>query len=214
MSQRAGWTLIELMVAVGLFMFVMLFVTMILLSTSRITRAQTSRSLRQATLQSTMRHLEKALLSAPVLAVSWRHEPGQGALLAAQGLADGPTSPTATAPSQPFWKCFLWDQATRTLIMGESQAGGGFAAPLTTRFQPMPAAQLQALLDGETPLVGNLLRGRPIADRVTDFSYRLEDGPLYHIELELDIPPRDGAAPADVLERQRARLQLSPRHKV
>jgi type II secretory pathway pseudopilin PulG len=213
MRRAGGWSLIELMVALGLFGFVMLFVSMTLLSTSRMTQAQTSRSLRQATLQSSMRHLEKVLQRAPVLGVSWL-QTTEGAILATHGLANGPMPATASAPTQPYWNCFLWDRQARTLSMGESQNAGGFPAPSSSRHQPMPSTQLQAILAGETPLVGNLLKGRRLADRVTDFVYRLESGPLYHLELELDIPPGDHAEPPDVQERQRAVLRLYPRHKV
>jgi type II secretory pathway pseudopilin PulG len=205
--------LIELMVAIGLFAFVMLFVTATLFSTSRVTKAQTSRSVRQATLQSTMRHVENVLRKAPVVGVRWLRSAPNGALLAAQGIQDGPLSSTLSPLSQPHWKCVLWDEQARTLTMGESQVAGGYPAPATSHYQPMPDAQMQAIIDGETPLVGTLLRGRRIADRVTDFVFEVAPGPLYQIELELDVPPGDNADLPDVKERQRASLRLYPRQK-
>lgn len=211
--RSSGWTLIETMVAVGLAAMVMTIVTHTLLSTSRVTKAQTQRSIRQATLQTAMRHLENALQRSAVAGVSWHTAAPTGAVLATHPLVDT-TAPATPPPTQPFWRCFVWDQQARTLTMGESLDPGGLPAPSTTRFQAMPNAQLQAILDNETPTAGTHLRGRRVADRVTDFVYRLDIGPLYHIELELDVPKGDDPGLPDAQERLRARLDLHPRNRM
>ena len=99
------------------------------------------------------------------------------------------------------------------MYVGESVAGS-YPAPDPGRFQEMPDDQIQAILDSETPYSGSNIKGRPIADRVTDFNYELLDGPLYKIDLELDIPPGDHADIPDVKERQRASVTLHPRNRI
>ena len=205
-----GWTLIETMVAIGLFAFVMMVVTLTLISTSRVTRAQTARSLRQASLQSTMRHVERVLQRAPVVGVKWLRTAPDGAVLAAHCLRDGPLTSATTC--ETYWQCFVWDQQSRKMFMGRS-LDAGFPPP-PARFEPMPDAQLQAIMDAETPYTGSRFEGHQIADRVTDFSFELRPGPLYKIELELDVPAGDNANLPDVMERQRASVILHPRNRV
>ena len=205
-----GWTLVETMVAVGLFAFVMGIVTMILLSTSRVTRAQAARSLRQASLQSTMRHVERVLQRAPVIGVKWIRTAPDGAVLAAHCLRDGPL--TSATICESYWRCLVWEQQSGKMFMGRS-LDAGFPPP-PARYEPMPDAQIQAILQAETPYTGSRFDGHQIADRVTDFSFELMPGPLYKIELELDVPPGDNADLAAVKERQRASVTLHPRNRV
>ena len=211
-SRRPGWTLIEVLVAISLFSLMMVIVSRTLILTSKTTRAQTQRSLRQASLQSTLRHLENVLQRSAVAGVSWLRVPDVGAVLAAQPIQDGPIT-TEVPHTQPFWRCFVWDEAARTMTMGESQDPGGFPPPLPSKFQVMPMAQLQAILDNETPLTGTHVRGRRVADRVTDFNYQLEVGPLMLLELELDVPPGDSAGLPAAQERLRALVRIHPRNR-
>lgn len=210
MRRPRGWTLIETMVAMMLFAFVMLIVARILSSTAKVSKAQTSRSLRQASLQATMRHVERVLQRAPAAAVTWHSSAADGAVLAAHCLADDP----ATAPTgETFWECFVWDKPSRKITMGKSLPIAGFPAP-TPRFQLMPNAQMQAILAGETPYTGTTIEGHPIADRVTDFQYELLSGPLFKIDIELDVPPGDYAGMPDMQERLRASVSLHPRNRL
>jgi type II secretory pathway pseudopilin PulG len=203
--------LIEVMVAIGIFSLVMLIVSGALMQTSKITKAQTQRSLRQANLQSTMRHLETALRHSALAGVSWHRAASVGAVLAAQPIQDGVITTGAPA-TQPFWRCFVWDENARTLSMGESTDAGGFAPPSTSRYQAMSVAQMGAILASETPLSGTLLQGRRVADRVTNFAYGLESGPLMRIEIELDVPLDDRAP--DAQERLRGSIKIHPRNRI
>lgn len=208
--RTGGWTLIETMVAIALFGFVLLFVARILSTTARVTRAQTSRSLRQASLQATMRHVERVLQRAPAAAVGWYSSAADGAVLAAHCLSDNPTGPPQAGT---FWECFVWDKQARKVFMGRSLASAGFPAP-PPRFQLMPTAQMQAILAGETPYTGTTIEGHPIADRVTDFRFELITGPLYKLDIELDVPPGDYTGVPDMQERLRASVSLHPRNRI
>ncbi len=123
MNRRSlwGWTLIETIVARGLFVVVMMIVTMTLISTSRVTSAQTARSLRQASLQSTMRHVERLLQRTPAVGVKWLRNDPDGAVLATHCFVEGPI--TATGAAEGFWSCIVWDQQARKMYVGESVAG-------------------------------------------------------------------------------------------
>jgi hypothetical protein len=209
---RSGWSLVEVTVCLGLAALVMLVVTNTLISTSRITRAQNQRAMRQAGLQAIMRHLEVTLRSSLVAAVSWQRSTSpDAAILAAQ--CQQPGFITTTPRLQTRWRCFLWDAANRKLYMGDSLAAGGFAAPPESKAQMMAPAQMTAILARELPPSGNLLEGRPISDRVTELKYSLEEGPLFKVEVELDVPPNDRGDSSDALERLRASVLIHPRNR-
>lgn len=212
MRARQGWSLIETLVAISLFSLILLVVTGSLTSTSRLTRAQVQRSVRQSLLQSSMARMEKLLQRSAVAGIAWLRTPSQGAVLAAHCLQQGCVT-TALPTYEPHWQCLIWDEAGHSLFLAESQAAGGFAAPAATHLQAMPAAQLQALLTQETPLTQVLVRGRRLADRVVGFNYTLETGPLFLLELEMDVPPFD-RNPATAKERLKASLRVHPRNRI
>lgn len=162
-----------------------------------------------------MRHLENGLRRSPVAGTSWRRTSTTPprALLAAHGLKEGTIS-SASAQLEGHWRCFLWDGETRQLYMGESQATGGFDAPPTGRARPMPPAQMDAIIAGESPPTGQLLQGRRIAEQVTDFLYATEPGPLVRLELEMQVPSSDHDRRDDIKERLRAVVRFVPRNRV
>ena len=212
MRSRVGWSLLETLVAVGIFSIILLVVTGALRSSARITRAQMQRSVRQSLLQSTMRRLEKTLQRSAVAGISWFRSAPDGAVLSAQCLETGCVT-TALPTYEPFWHCFVWDEARSALYVGESLPSGGFAAPASTRLQAMPNGQLQAILTQETPLAGSLIRGRRLADRVVGFNCTLEAGPLILLELEMDVPAFDRDA-STARERLKAALRFHPRNRI
>ena len=211
LRKGAGWTLIEAIVAMGLALVVLMVVSRTLISTSRATQAQNQRAMRQASLQSAMRHLETMLMQSLVSGVGWRPSAG-GGVLTAHCLQGGFI--TTTPKLQTSWRVVLWDETRRKLYMGDSTTAGGFTAPLEDKAQIMPQAQMDAILAGEMPPVYTLFKGRPIADRVTNFEYELEEGPLFRIELEIDVPPRANPEPGDAAERLKASVLIQPRNRI
>ncbi len=210
----AGWTLVELVVAIGLFALVMGIVSWVLLQTSRTSQAQSQRSLRQASLQSSVRHIERVLRRSPVAGIIWRqHTTPPGAVLAAHALKEGVITSNSAA-FEPYWQCVLWDGRERELYLGQSLTSGGFDPAPTGRPKQMPLAQLDAIVAAELPFSGQLIQGRPLAQQVTDFVYTVEQGPLFRVELEIQVPKHDHDKANEIKERLRAVTRLHPRNRV
>lgn len=200
----AGWTLIEAMVALGLLAVVMGVVTHTLSSTARTTRDQLTRSLQQTHLETAVRHLEGLLGRTTVSGLRWLHQPGRGALLAAHELQDGPIT-TSQPRTREFWRLVLWDESEQTLIWAQSRSRAEYPPPSPERFESMPQAQAEAVLQ-ELPATSLLGESRRLATRVTRFDYLLEPGPLARLELELLLPTTpstsSGSGPARVRARR------------
>lgn len=209
-----GWTLAELIVAIGLFALVMGIVSWVLIQTSRASAAQSQRSLRQASLQSCIRHIEKVLRRSPVAGLAWRQRATPpGAVLMAHALKEGMISSNSAA-FEPYWQCLLWDGQGHELSLAQSVVSGGFDPAPVDRAKPMPSNQIDAIIAGELPLSHQLVRGRPLAQHVTDFLYAVEQGPLIRVELEIQVPKHDHDDSADIKERLRAVTRLHPRNRI
>ncbi len=185
MSSR-GWTLVEALVALALASIVFLVVAGVLHSTSRVTRIQTQRSLQQTRLQTIVGHLEKVLVGCSPAGVSFRRSAApDAAVLAAQCYR----TDTFTSPQprwEAFWRCFVWDVPNQQLYLCRTST----PIPSDTRPQAMTAVQLDAFLQSALP-GPNLVEPRLLASRVTHFAYTLEPGPLFRVEVEVDVPQYD-----------------------
>ncbi|MBI3925224.1 MAG: prepilin-type N-terminal cleavage/methylation domain-containing protein [Armatimonadetes bacterium] len=189
MTRSRGFTLVEALVAVALVGIVLLVVDRVLVSTSRLTRAQTQRSLQQTRLQAVAGQVEKTLLGCRAAGVSWQRSASPDAgILAAHAYQSG--SFTADPRWEPFWRCFVWDASSGRLYLTQSPTSGSFPIPSEARPQAMTPAEMDGLLQATLP-GPNLVNGRLLAQRVTDFRFSLVPGPLFRIEIEVDVPAYD-----------------------
>ena len=207
---HSGWSLIEMIVAMGLGALVLLVVSSTLISTSKVTRSQSERALRQSILQTVMRHLEATLRSSMVAAVSYyRSDTPDAAVLSAQCLQTGFIQEVPKL--QTRWRVFLWDATTKKLYMADTlphPEQPTEAVPLK-----MTEPQMQALLASDLPPARVLLEGRLIAERVTDFTYSLEEGPLYKVEVEMDVPVIERDHASEAVEHLKATVEIHPRNR-
>ena len=72
---------------------------------------------------------------------------------------------------------------------------------------------MQALLASDLPPARVLLEGRLIAERVTDFTYSLEEGPLYKVEVEMDVPVIERDHASEAVEHLKATVEINPRNR-
>ncbi len=192
MRAHQGWTLVETAVAVALAATVMLVVTLTLINTSRVTRIQTQRSLHQGRLQVVVRQAERMLRNSSPAGVSFGQANPNGKVLAAHCLEEGNLS---GAPRwDAFWTCMVWDSVNGRLFLTRNPSS--VVAPLQSRPQAMTPADLNTLMLG--PLPGP--QGRLLADRITHFYFSLEPGPLFRLEVEVDIPGRQASSKMRVVK--------------
>lgn len=186
-SRRAsgGWTLIEAVLATALAAVVLVIVAQVLSTTARQTRAQTMRNLYRTQLEVVIAKMERLLLPGPCAGVAWKRAdtPG-GAVLAIHGTPSGPF--VGTPRWEPYWQCFVWNTETGELRGLRRPSGGSGTAPASTQPQAMTEQEMDEVLGdamgrngGETGL---------LLQRVTDFRWKVEQGPLYRLEIEVDIP--------------------------
>lgn len=211
MRRSRGWTLVEAVVAIALASIVLLVVAQVLSTTSRLTRVQTHRSLQQTRLQAVARQVEKTLLGCSAAGVSWQRSSNPNAgVLATHSYQSG--SFTTDPRWEPYWRCFVWDAASGRLYLTQSPSSGSNPVPSETRPQAMTLAQLDALLQGTLP-GPNLVEGRLLADRVTYFGFSLEPGPLFRIEIEVDVPAHENQD-TTAIPRLRVVKLIHPRNRI
>ncbi|GMU55530.1 MAG: hypothetical protein AMXMBFR33_46760 [Candidatus Xenobia bacterium] len=202
-----GWTLVEALVAMALASIIFLVVAGVLHSTSRVTRIQTQRSLQQTRLQAIVGHLEKVLIGCSPAGVSWRRSASPDAAVLA---AHCYRTDTFTSPQprwEALWRCFVWDASTGQLYLAQNAT----PVPSDTRPQAMTPGQLDTFLQSALP-GPNLVEPRLLASRVTDFRYTLEPGPLFRVEVEVDVPVYDQQTQA-ATPRLRVVRQIHPRNQ-
>lgn len=184
--RSGGWTLVDAVMATALAAVVLVVVAQVMTGTSRLTRAQTLRNLQQTRLQAVAGKIERLLLTSPTAGVRWvRESDPRGAVLAIHPVQDGPLKNTPRW--HPFWQCIVWDAETRHLWLLRHPAGNGAGAASTAQPQGLPEPEMRALLD-ETVSSDGAQGARMLLDRATDFRWSQEPGPLYRIEIEVDVP--------------------------
>lgn len=205
-ADARGWTIPEALVGMALLSVVMLVVTMVMLSTSRITRRQSQQSLQQTRLQVVAAKLESALLGCSPRGVSWLRSSAPDAAI----LATHPFRSDRFTLPQPrwetLWRCFVWDVTRRRLYFMPTPVPG--AAPSDVRCEAMTPGQMGAFL----PVALAAPDSRLLSDRVTHFAYALEPGPLFRIELEIDVPTYDGQGQTASRKLEVTRL-INPRNQ-
>ncbi|MGE0487703.1 MAG: hypothetical protein AB7S38_00665 [Vulcanimicrobiota bacterium] len=188
MSRRGGWTIIEAVVGLGLAAIVMVVVSQVLVSTSKLTQKQTQESLAAARLQAAMHQVEEMLFNSSAAGMTfYRGTSPDGGILAVHPFEAG------AFPGAPrwldHWECVVWDAGSGRLYTTSSPSAAA-AAPTQDDVQAMTVAEcdqvLQAVLPGP-----NLVNGHLLAEQVTDFRVSLEPGPLFRIEVELEVPANE-----------------------
>ncbi|MCA9793436.1 MAG: hypothetical protein KC910_16615 [Candidatus Eremiobacteraeota bacterium] len=188
MNRRRGWTIIEAVVGLGLAAVVMVVVSQVLLSTSRLTQKQTQESLAAARLQAVMHQAEELLFNASSAGVTfYRSTSPDGGLLAVHPFEAGAFS--GDPRWQDHWECLAWDASSGRLYTTWNPSGAA-AAPTQNEVQAMTAPEcdqvLQAVLAGPSLVNGHLL-----AEQVSEFRVSLEPGPLFRVEVELEVPANE-----------------------
>ncbi len=197
----------EALVAMALASIIFVVVAGVLHSTSRVTRIQTQRSLQQTRLQSIVAHLEKVLVGCSPAGVSWRRSAGPDAAVLAAHCYRIDTFTSPQPRWEESWRVFVWDASTGQLFLARNAT----PVPSDTRPQAMTPPQLDAFLSSALP-GPNLVEPRLLASRVTDFRYTLEPGPLFRVEVEVDVPAYDQQTRAAV-PRLRVVKQIHPRNQ-
>ena len=185
-----GWTLIEMLVVVGLMGLLAACIALMLSGILRSSREEMARSHLQSLLMVAMNRLERTLQRSCLEGLSY--VPGPPALLAVH------TQPEGVLPRvpvwDPFWVTFLWHEGR--LLMRSSPPHPALTAPSIQGPRALAEPQLSQVL------ASPLQHSRLLAENVSLFRVDLGHSGSVEFELELQRPTRNQA------EKFRARRRL------
>ena len=183
---RRGWSLVEMMVALGLMSIVMAIVAMTFIRTNRFSMGQNQRAAIQGSIQQISKELESVLQRTCNDGISWQPAGVQPALLGIHCLQDGSSVPNLRYEN--VYHCYLWDKANQRLTSTICPPGPGSpSAPPTDRPQKLAPAQITALVNAGP---GTKL----LAEGVSNFDVTFVSGPLvrFTVEIKRAIPGQAG----------------------
>jgi type II secretory pathway pseudopilin PulG len=182
-SRTWGWSLVEILVVLGLLALFTVVVARTLGASLRFSRQELERSTAHGSLMVCLSTMERILQRSCVAGVAWR--PGSPALLAVH------TQPEGKATASPLWDaswtCFLWGE--RQLWQRTSPPFPALTPPPIERPQAPAGGLLGALTD--TPWRGSRL----LARQVSEFQYSLSPGPIVNLRVEVEFLPPGRSQP-------------------